>query len=238
MTQPFNAFVAGLPAAGALTGTEQLSGVQGAGSVGITPAQIKTYALPGGGPSTVIAPSGNAATDTAAFTALLATPGVIQLKAGTYLLNNALTFTASVIIRGAGSADGGMPSGTANSTGLNAATTLLFGTTASSTISGITLQGVGSLIEDVHVQSASTTLATTGNGITLNGANGGQVNRCSTYGFWVGIKALDTYAYSFTCNKVFGPANIGFLQNNQAHPDQGDTIWMGNWISKPNFFSQ
>ena len=187
--------------------------------------------VPSGGAGFTLSPSGDVsgATDFARLNALAATAGIIQLKAGTYYLNAALTFTASVVILGAGSADGGAPSGTANSVGLNANTVLLFGTASSSTINGITLQGPGSVIQDVHVQSASTVLATAGIGILLNGANGGCVFRCSTYGFRTGIKAKDTYSYSFLSNKVFGPSVYGITQNNQAHPDQSDCRWDGNW---------
>ena len=177
-----------------------------------------------------IAPSGDISglTDYANLAALTAANGIIILAAGSYYFNAQLIFTGQVRIYGAGSSDGAPAYYAA--TGVSAATILLFGTITSSTINGITLEGNGSVIEGCHVQSASTTLATAGVGITLSGALGGQVNRCSTYGFYAGILNLNTAYFTNTYNKVVGPSTYGILCSAPLFTDNGECLIHGNFL--------
>lgn len=178
----------------------------------------------GGGEST-IAPTGVAATDTAAIQAahdaLPSLGGEIRLTGGVYsLLASGLSFTKPVKLRGVGKSAGAV-SVPANYPADTAITRIEY---SSTTGTAITVSSNACLFQDFHLINTSVTAPTAGAGIavTTGGGAGFEYRSISVAGFYRNIDHGNGFEWTMDACTIFDFVQAGIRIANPALPDGGD----------------
>jgi len=168
----------------------------------------------------VAAPTGVAATDTAAlqaaFDAVTTTGGRVMLRQGTYVLNSTLTLSKPTILQGAGKGDFTQAGGTVLSV-------------ASGTAYGLTVAAHGCTVSDLAVINTSGTAPTAGAGIRITSGDAVAISRVKVSGFWNGLQIEQGRHYTITDSHFTDSVNYGAYLRNTAggQGDFGDCTFHG-----------